>query len=119
MQPDKPAPPSAASLIQIVFVEPKAGVTLRLDGQPVKGEKPTILRPKPGGVKLLIVTADGYKQDTLRIDENTPDQLDLMLVRLQARAEPPQKSKSKESKESKESKDGPKPLQVDIPDNPF
>jgi serine/threonine-protein kinase len=112
----KPAAPSSASLIQIEFVEPKTGVTLMLDGQPVKGAKPTIARPKPGGVKLLVVTAEGYKQDTLRIDENTPDQLDLMLVKIQARTE---QKPAQPAKESKESKEGPKPLKVDIPDNPF
>jgi serine/threonine protein kinase len=114
---EKPPPTTTNESIKVEFVEPKSGVALLLDGQPLKGEKPTILRPKLGAVKLLVVSADGYKQDTIRIDENTPDQLDLMLVRLaQAKAEQkPSQPAAAQSAKSKEAK----PLKVDIPDNPF
>lgn len=116
--PQKPAPTTENATIQLEFVEPKAGVSLLLDGQPLKGEKPKISRPKPGSVKLLVVSADGYKQDTIRIDENTPDQLDLMLVRLaQARTE--QRPSQPAATGSAKPKEPAKPLKVDIPDNPF
>jgi serine/threonine-protein kinase len=115
--PEKPTATTTNDSIIVEFVEPKTGVTLLLDGQPLKGEKPKISRPKPGGVKLLIVSADGFKQDTIRIDENTPDQLDLMLVRLAPqKTEKPSQPAAATSAKPKEPA---KPLKVDIPDNPF
>ncbi len=129
------APPTPAAVIQLHNVIPKSGVSFALDGKPLPKDKKQIPRPAHGKVSLLTVKADGYQQDVLRIDDNTPDVLDILL----AKVEPDTEAKPKPTaaaaatphptwhpkaaavaKPSVPKASGKKPaIKPDIPDNPF
>jgi len=76
-------PAATAAVIQLHDVIPKSGVSFALDGKPLKGRQTQIQRPPHGKVALLTVKADGYHQDVLRIDDNTPDVLEILLAKVE------------------------------------
>jgi hypothetical protein len=108
-------------------------VSFALDGKPLTGRQKQIPRPPHGKVALLTVKADGYHQDVLRIDDNTPDVLDILLAKVEPGTEiapkptaaatphsnwhPPTPAKPTPISKPPEKK---KPaIKPDIPDNPF
>lgn len=128
-----PAPPGTAAVIQLHNMIPKTGVSFSLDGKPLPASQKQIPRPPHGKVSLLTVKADGYHQDVLRIDDATPDVLDILLAKLKPEAEapakpaaaakhgtwPPKKTTPKPAKTSKPPEKKKQAIQPDIPDNPF
>jgi serine/threonine-protein kinase len=119
-------PPPQSTKIAVRLVSPKAGVSLELDGKKLSEAEPTLQRPPAGQSALLKVSAAGYHTDTLRLDADTPDVLEVMLAKL----EDPAPQKPTEQKPAAEKPSGPtpietrptkptKPQKVDIPDNPF
>ena len=116
-------------VIKLVTMMPKAGITFLLDGKPLAGLE--VPRPKSGEVKLLKASAEGYHDEVLRLDEFTPDQLDVLLAKAdEPKPEPKTEAKVAEAPPGKLSEaptkvEAPKetkpkkPPKPDIPDNPF
>ena len=127
--PAKPAkeakPPPAApkkSDITIRTVSPKGRVAFELDGKRLVGAEPKVPRPPAGKFSVLKASAVGYHTDTLRLDADTPDILEVMLAKLDEPA-PAKTSTSGSSpastpRETKPTKPK-KPPKLDIPENPF
>lgn len=123
-------PPRSAK-IAIRLVSPKSGVSLELDGKKLEDAEPKLQRPAAGQSALLKVSAAGYHTDTLRLDGDTPDVLEVMLAKLDEPA--PEKREEQKPAADKPAADKPagptpletkpskpkKPQKVDIPDNPF
>ncbi len=112
--------------IKLVAVTPKDGITFLMDGKEL--HELTIERPKKGEVKLLTAKAAGFHDEVLRLDELTPDQLDVLLAKADepkpepkptsepARPAPVATSQPVQKPPEPKPKKPPKP---DIPDNPF
>ncbi len=129
-----PAPAATSTIIQLHNVIPKSGVSFALDGKALPWSRKQIPRPPHGKVSLLKVRADGYYQDILRIDDNTPDVLDIYLKKMSAEeptsnAKPtaaaaphstwhPTTAAAKPSGTTTPEKKKPA-IKPDIPDNPF
>ncbi|MFO0565398.1 MAG: serine/threonine-protein kinase [Polyangiaceae bacterium] len=135
-----PAPPTAVAVeptaatapeLRVELIEPKAGVTLLIDGvvQPV-GQL-TFPRPAPGATRKLTARADGYQELEQTFDDKT-EKLDVTLQKEadEARAGAPSGAENGRPAEKpaekpaeprgKEPQEKPKkPAKVDIPDNPF
>ncbi len=121
----KPAPaaPQKSDII-IRTVSPKGRVAFELDGKRLVGAEPKVPRPPAGKFSMLKASAVGYHTDTLRLDADTPDVLEVMLAKLDEPA--PVKtststsgsSPASTSREDKPTKPK-KPPKLDIPENPF
>ena len=119
---EPPAAPSAkVAKIQIRPVDPADGIRLAIDGKALAPGVLSIERPEAGKVRLLSVQADGYENDVYRIDDATPDVLDVILMKKKeeptakapegpAPAAPPAAAPAEKKKPV---------LKPDIPDNPF
>ncbi|MEB2312736.1 MAG: serine/threonine-protein kinase [Sorangiineae bacterium] len=147
--PKSPSPSAAAKEptrgppIRLRLVIPSEGVRFELDGKPLPAIAREIPRPPPGGVELLKVSADGYQEDVLRVDDSTGEVLDVLLAKASdapaaraaplesaataARAEPPAATAMKPAadepaaapKPAAAKPAAPKPGKPDIPENPF
>jgi eukaryotic-like serine/threonine-protein kinase len=118
-------PPPAATVevrsIKLRALEPKDGISFELDGSPLAADVSSIERPTPGTARLLAARAPGYEPDLYRIDDATPDELEVMLLKKQEgagaiqqpQAPPPAQSPVKPGESKKPV------LRPDIPDNPF
>jgi serine/threonine-protein kinase len=119
----EPAPPEApraeakVAKITIVAVEPKTGVSFSLDGKALAEGVLSIERPQAGKVRLLSAAADGYQSDVYRIDDATPDQLEVMLLEKQEPAAVPVQPGPLPATKPAEKK--PSAIKPDIPENPF
>jgi serine/threonine-protein kinase len=80
---ETPKPPPKLAKIKLIPLEPKQGVSFAVDGKPLAAGVLTIERPEPGKVKLLAAQAEGYQSDVFRIDDATPDELDILLLKKQ------------------------------------
>jgi eukaryotic-like serine/threonine-protein kinase len=119
-----PAPPAAAKLelIELRALEPKAGISFELDGKPLAADASSIERPAPGKVRLLSAKAPGYEHEVYRIDDATPDVLELILLKRQESpaAVQPQQPAAPAQPPAASPQERKKPvLRPDIPDNPF
>jgi len=117
------AEPAKVEKIQIRAVDPKDGLRLAIDGKALAPGVLGIDRPEPGKVRLLSVQADGYENDVYRIDDATPDVLDVILMKKMdeptAKAPEGPTAPTPAAAPAKPA-DKKKPvLKPDIPDNPF
>jgi hypothetical protein len=118
------AQPAEAKLgtIKLVAIEPKQGVTFSVDGKPLAAGVMTIDRPEPGKVRLLSATAEGYQADVYRIDDATPDELEVMLLKKQEAPAGPTPAPAPAPVApgpAKPAEKKPSAIKPDIPDNPF
>jgi hypothetical protein len=121
---------NSSPTIKLVAVTPKDGITFLMDGKVLR--ELAIDRPKKGEVKLLTAKAAGFHDEVLRLDEATPDQLDVLLAKSE---EPKPEAKPEAKPEPKAASVAPQPVPTekarppeakpkkppkpDIPDNPF
>lgn len=120
---EAPKAPPKLGKIQLVPLEPKAGVSFAVDGKPLAAGVLTIERPEPGKVKLLAAQAEGYQSDVFRIDDATPDELDILLLKKQepaaAATAPAEPRPGVPAPPPRDSEKKPSAIKPDIPDNPF
>jgi eukaryotic-like serine/threonine-protein kinase len=109
-------------LIELRALEPKTGISFELDGKPLDSDVTNIERPEPGKVRLLSAKAPGYEHDVYRIDDATPDVLEVILLEkkpegagaAQPQPAPPTQLQPRPPEQKKKPE-----LRPDIPDNPF
>ena len=118
------AAPTSRAMIHLHSVVPRAGVRYRIDGVALDPAVTSIARPAPGTVLLLEAEADGYMRELIRVDDGAPDILDVRLVEqtlargAQAQpASPPTAGSGSAARADREKKR--RPIQPDIPENPF
>lgn len=73
------AAPAPTKLVKLNLVQPTKGVRFELDGKTLPQGTVQVPRPASGQTSVLIARADGHKQDSLRIDDTTPEILDVLL----------------------------------------
>lgn len=70
--------PATAAIIRLRPTIPSEGLVFELDGAPLNGL--TIPRPQPGRVRLLTAKAAGYLEETFRLDDQSPEVLEVLLA---------------------------------------
>ncbi len=126
----RPAPAPMAASVEYITVRtvPADGVSLEFEGSVLKPGVNRVPRPLPGSTRKLIARADGYEEQTLNLDSETPSTVDLVLSAnaAPAKAEEPKaaptatpEEHAKPAPKPEKSAEKPKPTPVDIPDNPF
>lgn len=125
-----PAAPLKANVEYItVRTVPAEGVSLEFEGSVLKPGVNRVPRPLPGSTRKLIARADGYEDQTLNLDSETPSTVDLVLSAKVAAAPKPEEpapapaptpeERSEPAAKAEKPPEKPKPTPVDIPDNPF
>ena len=138
------AAPAATGYIVLRSV-PKTQVRYTLDGKKLASGVTRVPRPPPGTTRVLKAEAQGFAAQTIRLDAETPDYVDVILEdtaldldslpvekkeapadeapkQEQPRAEAPRDttpSPAPKTQPKPKPKPKPKPTKVDIPDNPF
>ncbi|MCA9627623.1 MAG: protein kinase, partial [Myxococcales bacterium] len=123
----EPAPMKANVEYITVRTVPADGVSLEFEGSVLKPGINRVPRPLPGTTRKLIARADGYEEQTLNLDSETPSTVDLVLsAKAAPKAEPEQppaaaheERATKPAPKQEKPAEKPKPTPVDIPDNPF
>ncbi|MEZ4370434.1 MAG: serine/threonine-protein kinase [Polyangiaceae bacterium] len=124
----EPVPLKANVEYITVRTMPADGVSLEFEGSVLKPGVNRVPRPLPGSTRKLIARADGYEEQTLNLDSETPSTVDLVLSAKAAptKAEEPaaapaatHEERAKPAAKPEKPAEKPKPAPVDIPDNPF
>lgn len=126
LQPTASSTLDKLSTIRLRAVTPHDGQSYELDGIALPGGTSSIDRPKPGRVRLLTARAAGYTKQDLRIDEQTPEVLDVILeeapvsaLTASASARPATEHPAAALSEGAKTERKKKPIKPDIPENPF
>jgi eukaryotic-like serine/threonine-protein kinase len=124
-----PAPsastPSVAAGIELHEVTPSSGVSFWLDGKALAPGKLVVTRPETGHVSKLIAEAKGYQRSVFTIDQGTPAELDVTLVKDAAPAPRPAAPRAATHRPVEIPHAASKPadskpaIKPDIPANPF
>lgn len=134
--PTTPAPSQAEVEYITIRTVPAEGVTLELGGSALKPGANRVPKPLPGTTRRLIVRAEGYEEQVVNLEPETPSVIDVVLNAKTAEkasdapaatkpAEKPQEKPAEKPQERPAEKppekpvEKPKPTPVDVPDNPF